>query len=110
MTPLEKKLIDAYTILAMADEVDLEDVPGTIISTGETLRNEVELEKARRTVGNVSEPVDHQILSRLGELENNVEEQSTVTEELRGNQSIQDAVIEEVLFDIIPILGGLGGE
>jgi hypothetical protein len=66
---IEKKLIDAYTILLMAEEVLEENIPDTIISNGKTLREEVILEQARRITGIVPEPVDNKILDRLNDLE-----------------------------------------
>lgn len=69
MSIIEKKLIDAYTILLMAEEVLEENIPDTIISNGKTLREEVILEQARRITGIVPEPVDNKILDRLNDLE-----------------------------------------
>ena len=73
MTVLEEKQIDAYTVLVMAKEKTLEDVPDTVISTGNTLRYEVKLEEARRTIGIVPDPVDYDVLGRIEELEQTVD-------------------------------------
>ena len=111
MTTLETKLINSYTVLVMAEEIVLKDVPETILSNGNTLRYEVELEEARRTTNIVPEPIDYNIPNRVEELEAIINTQEAVIEELEGTIITQDAVIEEILFDIIPtMLGGVGGE
>lgn len=69
MSKLNEKLIDAYTILLMAEEIEESEIPETVVESGKTLREEVILEKARRTTGTVPEPVDKKIISRLSELE-----------------------------------------
>lgn len=65
MTALEIKLVNSYTVLVMAKEITLEEVPDTVTSSGNTLRHEVELEEARRTTGTVPTPVDNNIVGRV---------------------------------------------
>ncbi len=109
MTNLEKKLVDSYTVLVMAEEITLEDVPETVLTTGNTLRYEVELEQARRTVDIVPEPVDYKLPDRVIQLEKLTEIQKETIKQLEETISMQDVVIEEILFNIIPGLGELGG-
>lgn len=69
MSIIDNKLIDAYTVLLMAEQISEEEIPETTIGTGKTLREEVILEQARRIVGIIPEPLDNKILDRLIELE-----------------------------------------
>ena len=73
MSKLDEKLIDAYTILLMAEEVLEEDIPETIVGSGKTLKEEVILEQARRVVDIIPEPIDNKILDRLDEVENTLD-------------------------------------
>lgn len=54
MTKIEEKLINAYTVLVLAGRRTLEQVPGTAVTladeTESTMRAEVEIEVAERTV------------------------------------------------------------
>lgn len=110
MTPLEEKLINSYTVLLMAKEITLEEVPETVLSNGNTLRHEVVLEEARRVTGTVPEPVDTNLVNRVKELEETIEVQNTTINQLGETTAMQDMVIEEILFNIIPTIGGMGGE
>ena len=73
VSKLDEKLIDAYTILLMAEEVLEEDIPETIVGSGKTLKEEVILEQARRVVDIIPEPIDNKILDRLDEVENTLD-------------------------------------
>ena len=54
MTIIQKRLINAYTVLVMADRLDLTDVPETTViledGSESTLRGEVEIKKAEREI------------------------------------------------------------
>lgn len=53
MTIIEKRLVDNYTILVMAERVKLEEVPDTKIELdglSSTIRNEVEIKKSKREI------------------------------------------------------------
>lgn len=52
MNIVQKKLVDAYTVLVMAERMTLEEVPETKLIGGKELpiRSEVEIEIANRTI------------------------------------------------------------
>lgn len=54
MTRIEKRLVKAYTVLVMAKRVTLDEVPETPVvlkdGTESTIRQEVEVEKAKREI------------------------------------------------------------
>ena len=54
MTIIQKRLINAYTVLVMADRLQLIDVPETVVTledgSSSTLRAEVEIKKAEREI------------------------------------------------------------
>lgn len=54
MTIIQKRLIDAYTVLVMAKRMTLEEVPAIPVKledgSDSTIRNEVEVEKAKREI------------------------------------------------------------
>lgn len=62
---LDLKLINSYTILLMAKEITLEEVPETVLTNGNTLKYEVELEEARRITNIIPESVDNNVIARI---------------------------------------------
>lgn len=54
MTIIQKRLINAYTVLVMANRLELIDVPETEVvledGSSSTLRTEVEIKKAEREI------------------------------------------------------------
>ncbi|SHF15731.1 hypothetical protein SAMN02745784_03004 [Tissierella praeacuta DSM 18095] len=54
MTIIQKRLVNAYTVLVMAKRMTLEEVPATPVKleddSDSTIRNEVEIEKAKREI------------------------------------------------------------
>lgn len=54
MTKIQERLINAYTVLVMADRLDLTDVPETTViledGSESTFRVEVEIKKAEREI------------------------------------------------------------
>lgn len=54
MTIIEKRLIDNYTILVMAERMQLEEVPDTEVilkdKSVSTIRKEVEIKKAKKEI------------------------------------------------------------
>lgn len=54
MKAIEKRLINAYTVLVMANRMDIAEVPETPVtledSTESTIRQEVEVERAKREI------------------------------------------------------------
>ena len=73
MSKLDEKLIDAYTILLMGEELLEDDIPETVIESGKSLREEVLLEQARRVIGIVPEPIDNKVISRIEDMENTLD-------------------------------------
>lgn len=62
---LDLKLINSYTVLLMAEEITLEEVPETVLTNGNTLRYEVELEEARRITNIIPKPIDNNVIARI---------------------------------------------
>jgi hypothetical protein len=54
MTLVQKKLVEAYTTLVLAERKTIEEVPETVITLGDnstsTIRDQVEIRVAERTV------------------------------------------------------------
>lgn len=54
MTIIQKRLVNAYTVLVMARRMDITEVPETPViledGTESTIRQEVEVEKAKREI------------------------------------------------------------
>lgn len=54
MTIIQKRLVNAYTVLVMAKRITLDEVPATPVKLEDdsesTIRQEVEVEKARREI------------------------------------------------------------
>lgn len=54
MTIIQKRLVNAYTVLVMARRMDITEVPETPVTledgTESTIRQEVEVEKAKREI------------------------------------------------------------
>lgn len=54
MTIIQKRLVNAYTVLVMARRMDITEVPETSVTledgTESTIRQEVEVEKAKREI------------------------------------------------------------